>query len=96
MYIGAQLGRGPRDGLMTGLARRTGLVAPAGAHRASRSPSSSSGSLLGGIVGVGTVVYALLIGPVVQLFLPVLTVRVERPAARGFQTEPAVTEPAAG
>ena len=36
LYIGAQLGRGPRDGLMTGLARRTGLVASAGAHRRSR------------------------------------------------------------
>ena len=48
------------------------------------------------IVGVGTVLYALLIGPVVQLFLPMLTVRVERPAPRGAQPEPAATEPAAG
>ena len=37
------------------------------------------GWLLGGVVGIGTVVYALLIGPVVQLFLPMLTVRVEPP-----------------
>ena len=40
------------------------------------------GFALGGIVGVGTVLYALLIGPIVQFFLPVLTVRVERPASR--------------
>ena len=53
------------------------------------------GFALGGIVGVGTVLYALLIGPVVP-FLPMLTVRVERPQARGARPEPAVTEPAAG
>jgi uncharacterized membrane protein YczE len=45
---------------------------------------------------VGTVLYALLIGPIVQFFLPVLTVRVERPAPRGAQPDPVVTEPAAG
>jgi uncharacterized membrane protein YczE len=54
------------------------------------------GFALGGIVGVGTVLYALLIGPVVQLFLPMLTVRVERPTPSGAHPEPAVTEPAAG
>jgi uncharacterized membrane protein YczE len=47
-------------------------------------------------LGVGTVLYALLIGPIVQFFLPVLTVRVERPAAREAEPVPAVTEPAAG
>ena len=54
---------------------------------------------LGGILGVGTVLYALLIGPVVQLFLPVLTVRVQPPEPRGLRPqrpEAAVTEPAAG
>ena len=39
LYIGAQLGRGPRDGLMTGLARRTGLARCAWSAPASRSPS---------------------------------------------------------
>ena len=39
------------------------------------------GFALGGIVGVGTVLYALLIGPVVQFFLPMLTVRVQSPRA---------------
>ena len=82
MYIGSQLGPGPRDGLMTGLARRTGR-----SIRLVRTSLEITvvvlGFALGGIVGVGTVLYALLIGPVVQLFLPMLTVRVERPAPRG-------------
>ena len=80
MYIGSQLGPGPRDGLMTGLARRTGR-----SIRLVRTSLEVTvvvlGFALGGIVGVGTVLYALLIGPVVQLFLPMLTVRVERPVA---------------
>ncbi len=79
LYIGSQLGPGPRDGLMTGLARRTGR-----SIRLVRTSLEVTvvvlGWALGGVLGVGTVVYALLIGPVVQLFLPVLTVRVARPA----------------
>lgn len=73
-YVGARLGPGPRDGLMTGLAARTGwsirvvrtgieLVVLAG------------GWLLGGTVGIGTVLYAVAIGPLTQLFLPWLAVR---------------------
>jgi len=85
MYIGSQLGPGPRDGLMTGLARRTGR-----SIRLVRTSLEVTvvvlGFLLGGIVGVGTVLYALLIGPVVQLFLPMLTVRVEPPATRSGAT----------
>lgn len=81
MYIGSQLGPGPRDGLMTGLARRTGrsirLV-----RTCLEVTVVTLGWLLGGIVGVGTVLYALLIGPVVQFFLPLLTVRLEAPAPR--------------
>jgi uncharacterized membrane protein YczE len=95
MYIGASFGPGPRDGLMTGLARRTGR-----SIRLVRTSLEVTvvvlGFALGGIVGVGTVLYALLIGPIVQFFLPVLTVRVERPAPRGAQPDPVVTEPAAG
>jgi uncharacterized membrane protein YczE len=68
-YIGARLGPGPRDGLMTGLARRTGWSV-----RLSRTGIEvvvlAAGWLLGGSVGVGTVVYALAIGPLVQLLLP--------------------------
>jgi uncharacterized membrane protein YczE len=69
LYIGAQLGPGPRDGLMTGLARRTG-----GSIRLVRTSLEVSvlavGFLLGGQVGLGTVLYAVGIGPLVQLFLP--------------------------
>lgn len=73
LYIGAQLGRGPRDGLMTGLARRTGL-----SLRLVRTALEVTvvviGLLLGGVLGLGTVVYALAIGPLTQLMLPWFTV----------------------
>jgi uncharacterized membrane protein YczE len=73
LYIGARFGPGPRDGLMTGFARRTG-----GSLRLVRTLIELTvlvaGWLMGGQVGVGTVAYALAIGPLVQLFLPVLTV----------------------
>lgn len=79
LYIGSQYGPGPRDGLMTGLARRTGL-----SIRLIRTGLEVTvlavGWLLGGVVGVGTVLYALLIGPAVQAFLPLVTVRVHPPA----------------
>ena len=73
LYIGAQLGRGPRDGLMTGLARRTGH-----SLRLVRTGIEVTvvlvGLLLGGTLGLGTVLYALAIGPLTQLWLPALTV----------------------
>jgi uncharacterized membrane protein YczE len=72
-YVGVQLGPGPRDGLMTGLVRRTGRSV--GLVRTSIEVAVVvSGWLLGGTVGVVTVVYALAIGPLVQPLLPRLTV----------------------
>jgi uncharacterized membrane protein YczE len=72
-YIGAGLGPGPRDGLMTGLVRRTG-----GSVRVVRTSIEVcvlvAGAALGGTVGIGTVVYALSIGPIVHAVLPRLTV----------------------
>lgn len=72
-YIGAQLGRGPRDGLMTGLHRRTGL-----SIRLVRTALEVTvvviGLLLGGVAGLGTVLYALAIGPVTQALLPTFVV----------------------
>ncbi|GAB3998443.1 membrane protein YczE [Nocardioides marmoraquaticus] len=69
MYIGAQLGPGPRDGLMTGLRRRTGL--PLGLVRTGIEGSVVVlGVLLGGTLGLGTLLYALTIGPLTQLLLP--------------------------
>jgi uncharacterized membrane protein YczE len=72
-YIGAGLGPGPRDGLMTGLVRRTG-----GSIRVVRTSIEVTvlvaGAALGGTVGIGTVVYAVSIGPLVHAVLPRLTV----------------------
>jgi uncharacterized membrane protein YczE len=80
MYIGAQFGRGPRDGLMTGLVRRTGL-----SIRLVRTSLEVSvvvvGLLLGGPLGVGTIVFALTIGPLTQWMLPAWTVSLDAPAA---------------
>lgn len=74
MYIGANLGPGPRDGLMTGLARRTG-----GSIRLTRTSLEvtvlACGWLLGGTVGIGTVVFAVAIGPLVHVFMPVFDVQ---------------------
>ncbi|WP_420111332.1 YczE/YyaS/YitT family protein [Pseudactinotalea sp.] len=74
LYIGAQLGPGPRDGLMTGLARRSRF-----SLRAVRTGIEVAvlavGFALGGVVGVGTVLYALAIGPLVQTMLPWVAVR---------------------
>jgi len=79
LYIGAQLGPGPRDGLMTGLARRTG-----GSIRTIRTLIEVTvliiGVLLGGRFGFGTVVFALGVGPLTQLFLIYLVVRLDVPA----------------
>jgi uncharacterized membrane protein YczE len=81
LYIGSQLGPGPRDGLMTGFARRTGL-----SIRLVRTTIEvlvlAVGWLLGGPVGLGTVLYAVSIGPLVQFFLPRLTVDLEHPRSR--------------
>lgn len=69
LYIGAGFGPGPRDGLMTGLHRRTGL--PIWAARAVVEVSVLAiGWVLGGNVGVGTVAFALGVGPLVGFFLP--------------------------
>jgi uncharacterized membrane protein YczE len=67
-YIGAGLGPGPRDGLMTGLAARGHSI------RVVRTGLEVivlvTGWLLGGTVGVGTVLYALSIGPLAHVFIP--------------------------
>jgi uncharacterized membrane protein YczE len=68
LYIGAGLGPGPRDGLMTGIAARGHSV------RVVRTGIEltvlATGWLLGGSVGIGTVAYAVLIGPIVHVVLP--------------------------
>ena len=73
LYIGSGLGPGPRDGLMTGLAARGVPL------RIARTGIEVTvlivGWLLGGQVGVGTVTFALLIGPFVQVCLPRLAMK---------------------
>ncbi|MEZ0093751.1 putative membrane protein YczE [Streptacidiphilus sp. EB129] len=93
LYIGARFGPGPRDGLMTGFCRRTGRSV-----RLVRTVIEVTvlvlGVLLGGSFGVGTVAYALGIGPLVQLFLPLFTVP-ERTAAATVTAATTVTAAAA-
>lgn len=73
LYIGARLGPGPRDGLMTGLHHRFSL--PIWLVRtAIEGTVLLLGWLLGGSVGLGTVAFALLIGPLVNLTLPVFRI----------------------
>jgi uncharacterized membrane protein YczE len=73
-YVGSRLGPGPRDGMVTGFCRRTGA-----SLRLTRTIIElvvlGTGWLLGGTVGVGTILYAVSIGPLTQLFLPALTWR---------------------
>jgi uncharacterized membrane protein YczE len=86
LYIGAGLGPGPRDGLMTGLAVRTGW-----SLRSVRTGIELTvlavGWILGGPVGVGTLLYAVSIGPLTQVFLTRFDIdlrpmRAVRPAAK--------------
>ena len=82
-YIGSHFGPGPRDGLMTGLVARTG-----GSVRLIRTSIELTvlgiGFLLGGTVGVGTVLYAIAIGPLVQFFLPLVSVRLSPPTRQSL------------
>ncbi|MFC0647339.1 membrane protein YczE [Cellulomonas phragmiteti] len=77
LYVGARLGPGPRDGLMTGLVARTGWSVRL-VRAAIEVVVVAAGWALGGTVGVGTLAYALAIGPLVHVLLPRLTVPVER------------------
>ncbi|MFI8188752.1 YitT family protein [Streptomyces sp. NPDC085946] len=73
LYIAARFGPGPRDGLMTGLHRRTGRSIRL-MRTAVEVAVVASGFALGGTIGAGTLLYALTIGPLAQLFLRVFAV----------------------
>lgn len=77
MYIGANLGPGPRDGLMTAIARRGPSI------RVTRWGIEVgvliAGILMGGTFGVGTIAFAVFIGPIVQFFLPRWSIDTGRP-----------------
>jgi uncharacterized membrane protein YczE len=93
LYIGANLGPGPRDGLMTGLAARTWSLR--GWRTLLEVAVVAIGFALGGTVGLGTILYALAIGPLAQFFLPMLTVaRSAATLAAAGPTAPAAPEPA--
>jgi uncharacterized membrane protein YczE len=74
LYIGAGLGPGPRDGLMTGLAARGHSIRVV--RTCIEITVLLTGWLLGGTVGLGTVVYALGIGPIAHISIPLLAIRV--------------------
>lgn len=65
LYLTSRLGPGPRDGLMTGLHRRTGLSLRV-VRTGLEASATAVGFLLGGTVGIGTLAFAILIGPGVQ------------------------------
>lgn len=74
LYIGAHFGPGPRDGLMTGLHRRTGWriwIVRTGIEVT----VLITGWLLGGNVGIGTLAFALLIGPLCGYTIPLFAVK---------------------
>jgi uncharacterized membrane protein YczE len=73
-YVGARLGPGPRDGLMTGLSARTGRSVRL-VRTGIEVTVLAAGWLLGGTVGVGTVLYAVAIGPLTQALLPLVVWR---------------------
>jgi uncharacterized membrane protein YczE len=75
LYIGSGFGTGPRDGLMTGLVSRFPRLSIRLVRTGIELLVLGIGFLLGGTVGIGTIAYALAIGPLAHLFIPVFTVR---------------------
>ncbi len=88
LYISASFGPGPRDGLMTGLHQRTGRSVRL-IRTAIEVAVVATGFALGGTVGIGTLLYALAIGPLAQLFLRVFAA----PPASGGSTVVATGSP---
>jgi uncharacterized membrane protein YczE len=75
LYIGSRFGPGPRDGLMTGIVGRFPRLSVRLVRTTIELLVLGVGFLLGGTVGIGTIAYALAIGPLVHVFLPWCTVR---------------------
>ncbi len=88
LYIGARMGPGPRDGLMTGIHQKWGWKVWK-VRTIIELTVLGIGWILGGTVGVGTVAFALLIGPMVNAALPLLHIPDPRPRNSAANTEPA-------
>ena len=90
-YIGAGVGPGPRDGLMTGYAARGHSI------RVVRTGLEitvlATGWLLGGTVGIGTAAYALLIGPLAHKFIPLLAIKPRTGTAAAQDETPSASRP---
>ena len=90
LYIGAHFGPGPRDGLMTGLHQRLGW--PIWLVRTLIEVTVVAiGWLLGGVAGIGTIAFALLVGPMCEFFMRVFAVRLgggEDPGLRAADALP--------
>jgi uncharacterized membrane protein YczE len=79
LYIGARFGPGPRDGLMTGITDRFPRLSIRLVRTGIELTVLAIGFLLGGTAGIGTIAYAVCIGPLVHVFLPIFTVRPASP-----------------
>jgi uncharacterized membrane protein YczE len=86
-YLGARLGPGPRDGLMTGIVARGHSLRRV--RTAIEVTVLVAGVALGGSAGIGTLAYAVAIGPLVHLLLPRFTVPARTLPARDHDAEPA-------
>lgn len=75
LYIGARMGPGPRDGLMTGIVARFPRLSIRLVRTTLELTVLGLGWLLGGTVGIGTLAFALSIGPLAQVFIPLFTIR---------------------
>ena len=93
MYIGARFGPGPRDGLMTGLVNRFPRLSIRLVRTSIELLVLAVGLILGGTVGLGTVAYALAIGPLVQLFMPVFTIAARKPTHEAVAANPTEAVP---
>jgi uncharacterized membrane protein YczE len=80
LYIGTRLGPGPRDGLMTGIVGRFPKLSIRLVRTGIELSVLGVGVLLGGTAGLGTIAYALAIGPLAQVFIPIFTVPPDDPA----------------
>lgn len=86
LYIGSAFGPGPRDGLMTGIVARFPRLSLRLVRTAIELTVLLAGFLLGGTVGIGTLAYALAIGPLSQVFIPLFTARRPVPVPASMDT----------